>query len=508
MDDRYQHKWRALIGISLLSFIVFMDYSIVNTILPGIQADLLATVGQLQWMMNAFFMALAMFMVTMGRLGDIYGRRRVLYIGVVVFGAASIACSVAPDAGFLIAGRAVQGMAGAIGLTCAAALVTHAFPQDEQGRALGFFMSITAAAMAIGPVLGGLFLSFLTWRWAFYVNVPVIIIGFAICRGVVPETPRNPDEKLDLWGLLLLVPGIGCLVLGIMQGNVWGWSSPVMIGLYIVTSVCLAGFIVTEQRVAFPIVNLRLFRHPMFQTGVIAGFGVGAFIGLGNFLPPLFLMNVQGMEPYLAGLTLLPVTLLVMIIPPLVGKWVDTKGPLPFLVIGQIGLVAAALAQSQFTPDTPVWYTLIALGLFGLAWGLQQGSTASAATAPLPAKDAGIAIGSLWTIWNIASAIALSVGGIILTVVDRARLDESLAAKNIVLSHHQRHVIGSLLADPSRAKQTLGELPSDLSTEIAPLFHDSFMAGYSGAVLFLAALCCLTLIGTVFAALRARKASH
>ncbi len=216
-DDRYAKKWRALIGISLLSFVGFMDYAIVTTILPGIQADLLATVSQLQWVMSGFAMMLAMFMVTMGRVGDIFGRRRVLYIGVVVFGVASALAGFAPSPEFLVACRWLQGFAGAITFACAASLLTFAFPQEEQGRALGVFMSITAFGMAIGPVLGGLFLSFLSWRWAFYVNVPVIIVGFLVCRGAVAETPRQLEERIDWWGLCFLVPGIGCLVTAIMQ---------------------------------------------------------------------------------------------------------------------------------------------------------------------------------------------------------------------------------------------------------------------------------------------------
>ncbi len=507
MEDRYAKKWRALVGISLLSFIVFMDYGIVNTILPGIQADLLASVRQLQWVMNVFFMTLAMFMVTMGRLGDIYGRRRVLYIGVVVFGVASAVCGASPDPAILIAARAVQGTAAAIGLTCAASLVTHAFPEDEKGRALGFFMSITAVGMAIGPVIGGFFLSFLSWRWAFYVNIPVIIVGFMICRGAVPETPRLLSEKVDWLGLLFLVPGIGVMVLAIMQGNSWGWGSDVMIALYIVTALCLVAFIVVEKRVASPIVDLKLFRHPMFQSAVFAGFGLGGFIGIGTFLPALFLINIQGMPAYVAGMMLLPITVLVMIIPPAIGKLVDARGPAGFMILGQAILVIAAVVQVFFVPASPAWFVLLGLALFGLGWGFQQASTAVAATSALPPEAAGLAIGSLWTFWNIASSITLAVGGMILRVVDQSRLDASLAANNISLSNQQQHVIRSLLSDPSRAEQTLGELPAKLSTEITPLFHDSFTEGYNGAMLFMAIWCAVCLIGTILTAMRGRKAT-
>ncbi|MEM7121702.1 MAG: MFS transporter [Pseudomonadota bacterium] len=505
MDDRYAKKWRALVGISLLSFIVFMDYGIVNTILPGIQADLLASVGQLQWVMNVFFMTLAMFMVTMGRLGDIYGRRRVLYIGTAIFGVASAVCGAAPNPEILIAARAVQGTTAAVGLACAASLVTHAFPEEESGRAMGFFMSITAVGMAIGPVIGGFFLSFLSWRWAFYVNIPVIIAGFLVCRGAVPETPRLVAEKIDVWGLAFLIPGIGVMVLAIMQGNTWGWGSGVMIALYAATLVCLVGFVVAEQRVASPIVDFKLFRHPWFISSVFAGLGLGGFIGIGTFMPALYLINIQGMPAYAAGLMLMPITLLVMIIPPAIGKLVDARGPMGFVILGAVILVISACVQIFYLPASPVWFILTGLILFGLGWGFQQASTAVAATSALPPESAGLALGSLWTFWNIASSITLAVGGMILRILDQSRLDASLAANNITLSDHEKHVIRSLLSDPSRAEQTLGELPAKLSTEIAPLFHDSFMDGYSGAMTFLAIWCAVCLIGCVLTAMRGKK---
>ena len=186
-EERYAKKWQAMLGISLLSFVVFIDYGLVNTILPGIQADLQASVSELQWIMNAFFMMLAIFMVTMGRLGDIYGRRLVLYIGTIVFGIASAVAGAAPSAEILIAARVVQGICGAIGLTCAVSLVTYAFPEKEHGRAFGIFMAITAVGLAIGPVIGGMFLSFLSWRWAFYVNIPIIVAGFLVARSAPPD---------------------------------------------------------------------------------------------------------------------------------------------------------------------------------------------------------------------------------------------------------------------------------------------------------------------------------
>lgn len=507
-DDRYAKKWRAMVGISLLSFVVFIDYGIVNTILPGIQADLQADLRELRWVMNGFYIAIAMFMVTMGRLGDIYGRRKVLYIGVVCFGALSALAGASINLEMLIALRILQGVVGAIALTCAAALVTNAFPEDEQGKAFGIFMSVTAVGMAVGPVLGGFFLTFLNWRWAFFVNVPVIVLGFLVSWNAVRETPRQLEERVDWKGLCLLVPAIGCLILAAMQGNVWGWFSPTLIGLYIATVVTTVGFVLVERRVEQPIIDFSLFKVPMFQFGMVAVVAMGGWVGIGLFLPPLFLVNIQGQPGYLTGLMLLPITGLVMLIPPIAGKWVDKWGPVPFILVGQFIYIVAAITQSQFVPDSPVWFVLIGLGLFGLAWGIQQGASPRSATMAVSPAAAGLALGALWTVWNIANSLALSVGGIITNTVDHERLAASLTAANITLTDQQQHIIRSLLSDPSQAQQLLGELPANLATEVAPLFRQSFMDGYSNAMLFMAALSAVTFVGVVLLSFRVRAAAR
>ncbi|MEM7445722.1 MAG: MFS transporter [Pseudomonadota bacterium] len=507
-EDRYAKKWQAMIGIGLLSFVVFMDFGLANTILPGIQADLQATVNELQWVMNAFAMMLAMFVVTMGRLGDIYGRRMVLYIGTVVFGLSSVLAGAAPGPEILIVARVVQGISGAIGMTCAVSLVMYAFPEEEHGRALGIFMAITAAGLAVGPVIGGVFLSLLSWRWAFFINIPITVLGFLVARGAVAETPRLLNEKVDWLGLCFLIPGIGCLTFFIMQGNSWGWFSPVQIALYAVTIIAVIGLIMVESRAKFPIIDMKLLKIPMVQFSLIGAIGMGGFISLGTFLPPLFLVSVQNQPGYIAGLMLLSITAMVMIVPPLIGKSVDRRGPVPFVIAGQFAMVIAAVTQVYFVAASPAWFVILGLALFGLGWGLQQGSSLKAATMALPQEAAGVAVGTMWTVLNIAKTLTVAIGGLILTTTDHARLEASLAAANITLSDHQQHIIRSLLSDPSQAQQVLGELPADLDTEIAPLFHESFMAGYSGAMWFMAAVCALCLIGLVLLSFRVRAAER
>jgi EmrB/QacA subfamily drug resistance transporter len=478
-------------GISILSFVVFIDFTIVNTILPGIQRELHATVDQLQWVMNAFFLMLTVFMVTMGRLGDIYGRRRVLYTGVIVFALASFLAGTAESPPFLIACRFAQGVAGAIVLTCAVGLVNHHFSEAERGRALAVFMSVTGFGMALGPVLGGLFLSMLSWRWAFYVNVPVVVLGFAIAWRSVEETPRLAHETVDWLGLAFLTPGMAALVTAIMKGNNWGWEAPATLATIAIAVVLLSLFIGIERRVASPIINFDLLRRPQFLACCVIALTLGGFIALGSFMAPLYLQAVRNEIPYVAGLMLLPISSLVVIVPPMIGKIVDRYGPMSFLVAGQLFLAMAALVQIFFEPASSVWLVLVGLGLFGLGWGLQQATSALAATSAFPPASASLIIGVLYSIWNFGSCVGLSIGGLIFEELDRRTLTRALAERHIALGGQDQDLVRSLLSDPSQALDVLGRVGAGLEAEILPLFKHSFIVGYSGAMVYLLVTCAL-----------------
>jgi EmrB/QacA subfamily drug resistance transporter len=501
-------KWRALIGISVLSIVIFIDFTVVNAILPGIQRELHATVDQLQWVMNAFFLALTVFMVTMGRLTDIYGRRRVFYMGVIVFALASLVAGLAWSAPVLIACRFIQGMAGAVIITGSVGLATHHFPEAERGRALAVFMSITGAGMAIGPVLGGALMSAISWRWAFYVNPPIIVLGFLIVRNAVQETARQEGETVDWLGLACLVPGMIALVTAIMKANNWGWVAPATLITAAIAVAFMAAFLVIERRAESPIIDFTLFRHPHYLACTVVAVSLGGFIALGSFLPPLYLQTVRNEAPYVAGLMLLPISSLVVIVPPLIAKLADREGPMPFLLAGQAALVVAALVQVFFEPVSPVWLVLVGLGLFGLGWGLQQATTAQAATAALPQEASGLAVGALYSIWNFGSCVGLAIGGLVFEELDNRSLAAALARETITLAAKDQELVRSVLSDPSQAHQILGKLAPGLEAKILPIFKDSFMAGYGGAMVYLVVVCAIGAVVVPLIARRARTAAE
>ncbi|MCP4319230.1 MAG: MFS transporter [Hyphomicrobiales bacterium] len=505
MTEASPKRWLALTGISILSFVVFIDFTIVNTILPGIQRELHASVDDLQWVMNGFILMMTVFMVTMGRLGDIYGRRLVLYIGVIVFALASFLAGTSQSPEFLIFCRFLQGVAGAVVVTLGAALTTHHFPEQEQGRALAIFMSITGFGLAVGPLIGGVFLSLLSWRWAFYVNVPVVIIGFLIALRSVEETPRQTDEKIDWLGLALLTPGMCALVTFIMKGNNWGWDATATILCGVAAVVFLVAFVMVERRVPSPIIDFRLLKHRHYLACCVMAMTLGGFIVLGNFLAPLYLQTVRNEEPYIAGMMLLPISALVVIVPPLIGGFADRIGPMPFIVAGQVFLALAALVQIFFESASPILFVLFGLGLFGFGWGLQQATSAMAATSALPASAAGLAIGMLYTVWNFGSSVGLAIGGLIFEQVDKNSFMQAIARENIKLGDKDQELVRSVLSDPSQAQKILDKLSPDLADKLMPIFKNSFMDGYSGAMWYLLVTCALGAILVPLIAGKTRK---
>ena len=233
---------------------------------------------------------------------------------------------------------------------------------------------------------------------------------------------------------------------------------------------------------------------------------LGGFIALGTFLAPLYLQNLRNQTPNQAGLTLLSISGMVMLVPPLISRLADRFGPIPFMVAGQACLAIGALVQLSFAPASPIWLVLLGLGLFGVGWGLQQATAATAAVAALPKSAAGVAIAALWTFWNVGSCVAMAIGGLIFEYRDRVSLDAAIARDGIALSGKDAELVRSLLSDPSGAHDVLSKLAPGTEAQVLPHFQDAFMAGYAGAMSYLLVAC---LLGTALVYLIGmRRADH
>src|SRR5215203_1861850 len=299
-------RW-VLAAAILGSSISFIDGTVVNVALPILQRDLGATVGQTQWVVESYALMLSALILVGGSLGDLFGRKKIFSIGVLVFGIASVLCGVALDANQLIVARGVQGLGAAMLVPGSLALISANFSKKKRGRAIGTWSGVTAIAAGIGPVLGGWLIETFSWRWIFFLNVPLVIAVLLITWFRVPESSDDTStKKIDWLGAVLATVGLGGLVFGLIESNTDGFRSATVIGSLIIGAISLAAFVYAEAKIKHPMMPLELFSSPAFLgSNLLTLFLYAALSGLMFFLP-FNLIQVQGYGATAAGAALMP----------------------------------------------------------------------------------------------------------------------------------------------------------------------------------------------------------
>lgn len=404
-------KWWALAGVSIASFLGCVDFTIVNTALPALQTHLGVSVNTLQWVINGFLLAMSSFMVLVGRLADLHGRKRVLSIGLAVFGLASLVAGLAPGAGLLITARVVQGLACAVLYTASGAIVANTFAAQEQGKAFGVLFGFNGVGLAVGPVLGGVLTQAFGWPWIFLINVPFVLLSLLVIAVNVDESRADAQgEKLDWAGAALLLVGLPSLVLLIVQGSSWGWGSGLSLAVLAVAVLALGVFVWVELRVASPIINLQLFANRRFVAAVLASFTLAVFYCVAFFVMPLYLTHVRGADVQASGLLLLPTTLGVALLSPWVGRLVDRRGAGVLIQTGLLLFAGSALLQIGFNAHTSLLYVLSAFVVMGLGWACLLGPSTVLGVSSVPEQFGSVAVGSLMTLHNVGGGLGLALG--------------------------------------------------------------------------------------------------
>ena len=386
-------SWVLLLA-SVASLMAALDAIVVTTALGTIRVDLGASIEALEWTVNAYNLSFAVLLLTGAALGDRLGRRRMFTVGLGLFVAASAACALAANVGWLIAARAVQGAGAALVMPLAMALLSAAFPPDERGKALGIFSGVTGLALIAGPVVGGAVAEALAWQWIFWINVPIGLIVIPLVLGRIPES-FGPAARLDLPGLILVTAAALAIVWGLMRGNDVGWADAEIIAVMLAGVLLAAAFVVWELRAGEPMVPMRFFRARAFSSGVAASFlFYASMYGVVFFLPQFF-QTAQGFGPLGAAVRLLPWTATLFVFAPIGGALVNRLGERPLVVVGLllqalgfawIGLVAA--------PDLAYVDLVAPLILAGagvsMAMPAAQNAVLGAVTASEVGKGAGI----------------------------------------------------------------------------------------------------------------------
>ena len=425
--------WWTLIGTSAGLFILMLDSTVVALALPSIRADVNATSTGLQWVMNGYLLTITAFVVTAGRLGDMFGRKRLFLVGLALFGLGSVLAGAANDELTLIAGRVLQGLGAAPMLPLSLAIVCNAFPAGQQARALGIWAGISAVALGIGPLAGGLLVD-LDWRLIFWINLPIAALGIAITALAAPESSDpGSGQRVDLAGLVTLGAGLTAIVLALVQARVWGAGAIVAFVLFGLA--CLYGFWRIEHRVAEPIVDFSLFRNgPYFGASAAAFALVGAYWSV-MFFQPQYLQDVRGHSAVLSGLMILPVTVPMIFISPFSARLIARFGARRLMTGGMALGVLGLIALTQIDADSP--YALLLAGYlpFGVALGFVYAPMSTAAMAAMPAEKVGIASGVLAMDRVMAGTVALAVTGVVFHALlgDGSSFAESVAGSTWVL---------------------------------------------------------------------------
>lgn len=401
--------WWTLAGTSAGLFLLMLDSTVVALALPSIRHDIGASATGLQWVMNGYLLAIAALVVTAGRLGDMFGRKRLFLAGMCVFALGSILSGAADDELVLIGGRVVQGLGAAPMLPLSLAIVCNAFPAGEQARALGIWAGISALALGIGPLAGGLLVD-LDWRLIFWINLPIAALGIAITALAAPEsTDPGSGRRVDLAGLAALGIGLTAIVLALVQAQVFAAAAIAALALF--GLLCLYAFWRIEHRSPDPIVDFWLFRNgPYFGASAAAFALVGAYWSV-MFFQPQYLQDVRGHSAIVSGLMILPVTVPMIFVSPFSGRLIARFGARALMTAGMILGVVGLLALTQIGAASS--YALLLAGYlpFGVALGLVYAPMSTAAMAAMPAEKVGIASGVLAMDRVMAGTLALAATG-------------------------------------------------------------------------------------------------
>jgi EmrB/QacA subfamily drug resistance transporter len=408
-------RWVMLLT-ALGSVMAALDTLVVSTALNTIRLDFDASVEQLEWTVNSYNLTFAVLLITAAALGDRYGRRKLYAVGLAVFTASSAACALAPDIGWLIAGRAVQGAGAALIITLGLALLSAAFPADKRGAAIGIFSAITGLAVATGPLVGGAVVEGISWEWIFWVNVPIGLLALPLVFARMKES-FGPEAALDLGGLALVSGGALGVVWGLVRGNQAGWGSLEVVGTLVGGIVLFAAFVAWELRVREPMLPMSFFRSRAFSAGNAAIFLTIASLFTGVFFFAQFLQTAMDHGPLGAGLRLLPWTATFMTVAPVAGALADRIGERPLMVSGLtlegVGLAWLALIAEPGMSYSEMLAPFVIAGVgVSMAIPAAQNSVIGSVEESAIGKAAGVnsMMRELGGVFGIAVAVAVFAG--------------------------------------------------------------------------------------------------
>ncbi len=425
--DENHRKWWTLAAVSFGLFMIMLDNTVVNVALPSIQADLNLKISELEWVLTGYALTFGAFMLTGGKLADLLGRRRIFVIGLVIFTASSLGCGLAGSAAVLIGARVVQGLGAALMNPATLSIITVSFPPKQRGTAIGIWAGVSALALAIGPLVGGIITERINWSWIFFINVPVGVIAIVAAFVFIDESrDTSSEQRPDIPGLVTSALGLFALTYGLIEANEYGWTSARILGSFAVAAVSLVAFVLLERNQRLPMLELALFRNKGFSGANAVMLLVGlAMFGI-FFYVSLYVQQILGFSAIQAGASFLPWTVLIVLLAPQAGRLSDRIGPRPFVAGGMVILSGAMIVFSRMGADENFWGLLPGMLLGGVGMSAAMAPVTAAAMQSVRPDKAGVGSAVLNSMRQVGGSMGIAIMGAIVaasTTAGRRRPD-------------------------------------------------------------------------------------
>jgi EmrB/QacA subfamily drug resistance transporter len=480
-------KWWTLAAVSVATFMLLLDITVVNVALPSIREDLGASFTDLQWVVDAYALTLAALVLTAGSLADRLGRRRLFSAGLAIFSVASLLCALAPDPTFLNVARALQGIGGAVMFAVSLALIAQEFTAGrERGMAMGLYGATIGVAVAIGPLVGGALTDSLGWESIFYLNVPIGVLAIAVTYLKLRES-RDPNAtRVDWAGVATFSGALFLLVLALVRGNDEGWGSSLIVSLFAGAAVLMAAFLAVERRVAEPMLPLGLFRRPAFTGVQLAAFAVsGSLFALFLYLT-LYLQNYLGLSPLEAGIRYLPITLASFVAAPLAGALLS-RVPARLMMSGGLAGGGVGLLLMSGIGAGDEWTTLLGGFLVaGVGVGLLNPVIADVAVSVVPKERSGMAAGINDTFRQVGVAVGIAVWGAVFVGRGADKVAELTAGTPAATGDRPRELVEA--ASSGNLDQALAAVPPGSRETVSHAAGEGFLAGLNDVLVLGAGL--------------------
>lgn len=417
-ENRGRAKWISLLAVGMGVFMGTLDMSIVNVTLPTLVRELDTSFSTIQWVILGYVLVVTSMMLGAARLGDIFDKKGLYALGLGLFTLGSLLCGFSPDVGWLIAFRVLQGCGAVINQALGMAIIVEVFPSSERGRALGLVGSIVSVGLAMGPAIGGIIVGLVGWRWIFWVNVPVCLFAILVVLRYVPAIiPRETSRRFDIQGALVLLMSLGSYALAMTMGQNLGFGSRPVQLLLIAAGLGLMLFLALETRINEPMVDLRLFKNPLFSINLVMGLLTFVVLGGGVFIMPFFLELVLGFPPQYIGFLLMVVPGTMGLVAPISGALSDRYGPRGISLVGLLIMAFACFSISTFHQNMSALGYIMRVIPLGLGIGVFQSPNNSAVMGAAPRQRLGVASGLLALSRNLGQTTGIPLVGSLFTAL-------------------------------------------------------------------------------------------